>query len=83
MPVTIREASSTSFTSLVSASPLRLIASSAFVQARRLKCAALQHLGVAEDGVERRPELVREGGQEFVLGPAGFGRRLLQALLFA
>ena len=43
-----------------------------------------QQLGPAEDGVERRAKLVREGGQELVLQPVGLAlaHQQLGALLF-
>ena len=44
------------------------------------------HLGVADDGVERRPELVAHGGEELALGRVrGLGRdlRLLELLFLA
>ena len=40
--------------------------------------AVLEHVGEADDGVQRRPQLVRHGGEEFGLHPArGFELRVL------
>ena len=43
-----------------------------------------QHLGEADDGVERRAQLVAHGGEEPALGGVGalgFGARILERLL--
>ena len=46
----------------------------------------LEHLAVADDGVQRRAQLVAHVGQELALGPAGFQglvARRARSLLFA
>ncbi len=61
---------------------LRSIVSSARAPAAAIELAGAQHLHPAEDGVERGPQLVGEGGQELVLGAVGLlgllARRLLE-----
>src|SRR5204863_9806857 len=45
--------------------------------------AAVQHIGPAEDGVERSPQLVRHDGEELILQPIRFlGARARRALAF-
>ena len=36
----------------------------------RLQQASLQHVGVADDGVQRRPQFMRERGEEIIPQPA-------------
>ena len=79
LPDTMREMSSTSSTICVSDVALRSIVSIAFSLLVRRDDAGPQHARVAEDGVERRPQLVREAGEEIVLDPAGLLHVRVQA----
>ncbi len=63
LPAVMRETSRMSSTSCVCARALRSMV--------RLHRSGAQHPRPAEDGVERRAQLVRHGGEEFVLGAVG------------
>ena len=75
LPDTMREMSSTSSTICVSEVALRSIVSMALAASRPGDHARAQHPRVAEDRIERRPQFVRQAGEELVLEPA----RLLHA----
>ena len=76
-PASIFDRSSTSLMRSSRCEPQALIASSASRCAGLQRAVALQQLGVADDAVERRPQLVAHVGEELALGPRrGFGRLL-------
>ncbi len=81
LPVMMRETSRRSEMSCAWERALRSIASSA----RRVVCSSTlpgaQHLGPAEHGVERRAQLVGEGGEELVLDAVGLLGLLARRLL--
>ena len=82
LPVMMRETSSRSSMSCACARALRSMVSRARAAAAGVELARAQQLRPAEDGVERRAQLVREGGQELVLDAVGLlglpARRLLE-----
>ena len=84
LPVVMRDMSSRSSTSWFCATALRSITSIACCHLSGGDHVGLQHPGVAEDRVERRPQLVRQRGEELVLQLVGrFGgvaRRLERRL---
>ena len=71
LPETMRETSSTSSTIWVSELALRSSVSNARASASRRQQAASHQPRVADDGVQRRAQLVREHREELVLQPAG------------
>ena len=71
LPVMMRETSSTSLISCSCSLAFRSMVSSTAGRRSASISAGAQHLRVAEHGVERRPQLVRERGEELVLQPVG------------
>ena len=70
-PVIMRETSRTSAISCACALALRSTISSTLATRAGSTRACPQHRHPAEDGVERRPQLVRQRGEELVLQPVG------------
>ena len=72
LPVTMRETSSRSSMSCACARGVALDDSRArAAPSLASSCRVPQHARPAEDGVERRAQLVRQGGEELVLGAVG------------
>ena len=71
LPVVMRDTSSRSWTSRACACALRSMRSSACFTSSCRQLAAAQQVDPADDRVERRAQLVRERGEEFVLQAIG------------
>ena len=72
LPVTMRETSSRSSISRACARALRsMLSRPRACVAGSIGAGRAQHAGPAEHGVQRRPQLVRQRGQELVLQPVG------------
>ena len=71
LPVMMRDTSSRSSMSWACSAALRSIVSSAAARRVGVEAARAQQLRPAEDGVERRAQLVRQRGQELVLDAVG------------